>query len=98
MQALNQILEFLCYLFDSLYLVQISIEGYRARLSPVVSQAFGLDLSSMKVVSERMSSFKTQRLRKVPSLPDWDVTFVLLLLTKVPFEPLSEASLKDFTL
>ena len=67
-------------------------------LSPIVSQTLGLDLSHVRVISDLMASFKTQRPRRAPSLPDWDVTFVLYSLSKAPFEPLTEITLQRLTL
>ena len=92
--TLNQVLEFLCHLFDSLHLAPASIEGYRSMLSPVLSQTMGLDLSHSRVVSDLLASFRTQRPRRPPSFPDWDVTFVLYCLSKEPFEPLDNISLR----
>ena len=86
--TLNQVLEFFCHLFDALQLAPSSIEGYRAMLSPILSQTMGLDLSNLRVLSDLMASFRAQRPRVVPSLPEWDVTFVLYCLSKEPYEPL----------
>ena len=66
-------------------------------LGPVVSQSLGQELASFKVVSDLLASFRTQRPRLPPSLPDWDVTFVLYQLTKAPFEPLQHCPLKLLT-
>ena len=63
-------------------------------LAPVVAHSSGLDLSNTRVVSDLMASFKTQRPKLPPSLPDWDVTFVLYMLTKARFEPLDTCPLK----
>lgn len=67
-------------------------------LGPVVSQALGRELAGIKVVSDLLASFRTQRPRRPPSLPDWDVTFVLYQLTKAPFEPMEHCSVKLLTL
>jgi len=70
-----------------------SIEGYRSMLFPVVSQSMGFDLSSIKVVSDLMASFKTQRPKRVYVLLERDITFVVYMLTKEPFEPLNKHAL-----
>ena len=91
------VLAFLCYLFDRVNLQPTTIEGYRAALNPVF-RARGIELSSNPVVADLMASFRTQRPRKSPSLPEWDMAFVLYCLTKAPWEPLSEISIKRLTL
>jgi integrase len=73
-----------------------TIEGYRATLNPVL-RSHGLDLS-VPVVSDLFASFRTQRPRVAPVLPEWDVAFVLYCLTKAPWEPLQDISLKRLTL
>ena len=66
-------------------------------LGPVVSQKLGADLASFKVVSDLLASFRSQRPRMAPTLPDWDIAFVLYQLTKAPFEPMEHCSLKLLT-
>jgi integrase len=94
---LKVVLSFFCYLFDKLRLQPSTIEGYRATLNPVC-RARGLELSSSRVLSDLMASFRTQRPRKAPVLPEWDLAFVLYCLTKAPWEPLHAISLKRLTL
>ena len=71
-----------------------SIEGYRSMLSPILSQTVKLDLSHAKVVSDLMASFRAQRPRLPPALPDWDITFLLYCLSKEPYEPLDKISMQ----
>ena len=91
------VLDFLCYLFDRLNLKPTTIEGYRSMLGPVF-RARGIDLAADRTLSDLLASFRTQRPRGVPTLPDWDVAFVLYCLTKAPWEPLREISLQRLTL
>ena len=67
---MNQILDFMCYLFDRLNLKPTTIGGYRAMLAPVV-RSRGIDLSNDKTMSDLMASFRTQRPMRGPVLPEW---------------------------
>ena len=44
-----------------------------------------------------IASMELQRLRVTPVLPQWDLGIVLEPLSKPPYEPLREASLKHLT-
>ena len=94
---LNDVLSFLCYLFDRLRLQPSTIEGYRAMLNPIF-KARGIDLASQPVLSDLLAAFRTQRPRAAPALPEWDMAFVLYCLTRPPWEPLQEVSTKRLTL
>ena len=94
---IDAILSFFCYLFDRLGLKPTTIDGYRAMLGPIY-RAKGLDLSTNRVVSDLLSAFRTQRPKLAPTLPDWDISFVLYCLTRQPWEPLQDISLKRLTL
>ena len=43
-------------------------------------------------------SMELQRPKSTPALPQWDLGIVLQALSKPPYEPLREASLKHLTL
>ena len=45
-----------------------------------------------------ITSVKLQRPRMTPVLPQWDLGILLGALSKPPYEPLREASLKHLTL
>lgn len=66
-------------------------------LGPVF-RARGIDLTNNRILADLLASFRTQRPRGVPTLPDWDMAFVLYCLTKAPWEPLKEVSLQRLTL
>ena len=66
-------------------------------LGPIY-MARGIDLSKRSVLSDLMTSFRTQRPRGAPTLPEWDVAFVLYCLTKEPWEPLKDVSILRLTL
>ena len=51
-----------------------------------------------KTISVMIASMEIQRPRVTPILPLWDLGIVLEALSKPPYEPLLEASLKHLTL
>lgn len=61
-------------------------------------RARGLELSAEPVVADLLASFRTQRPRVAPVLPEWDMAFVLYCLTRPPWEPLQDLSDKRLTL
>ena len=50
-----------------------------------------------RTVSNMISSMELQRPRLKPVLPEWDLGIVLDALSRPPYEPLQEASLKHLT-
>ena len=58
----------------------------------------GLDLGHSAHLSSLLANFARDKVRHKPSLPPWDLAAVLLMLTKKPFEPIQDASLKYVTL
>ena len=50
-----------------------------------------------KTISDMIASMELQRPRVMPVLPQWDLGIVLEALSKPPYEPLWEASLKHLT-
>ena len=51
-----------------------------------------------KKMSDMITSMELQRPRMTPALPYWDLDIILEALSKPPFVPLWEASLKYLTL
>ena len=51
-----------------------------------------------KTISDMISSMELRRPRVTPILPQWDLGIVLEALSKPPYEPLREASLKHLNL
>ena len=51
-----------------------------------------------KTISDMIMSMELQRPRLTPGLPQWDLGIALEALSKPPYEPLREASLKRLTL
>ena len=51
-----------------------------------------------RTISDMIASMELQRPRVTPVLPQWDLGIVLEALSKSPYKPLVEASLKHLTL
>ena len=51
-----------------------------------------------RTISDMIASMELQRPRVTPVLPQWDLGIVLEALSKSPYVPLLEASLKHLTL
>lgn len=89
--------EFLCELRDSRGLATSTIEGYRTAVASTLLGCTGVDLGKDRDLSRLMANLARESPRNRPSAPNWDLSLVLLQLTRQPFEPLHEASLKLLT-
>ena len=74
-----------------------TIKGYRSCLASVLSTGKAAAVQA-KTISDMIMSVELQRLRLTPVLPQWDIGIVLEALSKPPYEPLKEVSLKHLTL
>lgn len=75
-----------------------TIEGYRAALGSTFVHTGGPDLANNHVVSNLIKSFRVHKPREVRSLPNWDLNFVLIALTRKPYEPLRHCSIMQLSL
>ena len=82
------------YLFDTHGLSPQIIKGYRSCLASVLSRTDKVAAVQAKIISDMIMSMKLQRPRLTPVLP----FIVLEALSKPPYEPMREASLKHLTL
>ena len=79
--------------------VTSNCQGYRFCLASVLSHTGNAAAVKAKTISDNMiTSVKLQRPRMTPVLPRWDLGIVLGALSRPPYEPLREASLKHLTL
>ena len=91
-----QVAEFLKYLFTVKSLKPATITGYRTAISDALGSQGELISKSLEL-NRLIASFTRDRPKPNRSIPTWDLSLVLLGLTKPPFEPLSEAPLKWLT-
>ena len=91
-----QVAEFLNYLFTVKNLKPATITCYRT----AIADAFGSQgelISKSLELNRLIASLTRDRPKPSRSIPTWDLSLVLLGLTKPPFKPLSEAPLKWLT-
>ena len=93
-----QIASFLFTLYDTHDLSPQTVKGYRTCLGSVLNRTGKAKVVLHKTISDMIASMELQRPRFTPVLPQWDLGIVLEELSKPPYEPLREASLKHLTL
>ena len=91
-----QVAEFLNYLFTVKNLKPATITGYTTAIADALGSQGELISKSLEL-NRLIVSFTRDRPKPNRSIPTWDLSLVLLGLTKPPFEPLSEAPLKWLT-
>ena len=92
-----QVAEFLLYLFEVKGLAFKTLEGYRTAIARPLRYARGIDIAENQAISSLLQSFRRERPTLKNPYPQWDLSLVLLSLTKAPFEPLRVASLRNLT-
>ena len=94
--SLSSIADFLAYLFTEKNLKPTTIAGYRTAIANHLGCDF--DISKNLELNRLLASFHRDRPVKDRAVPKWDLSIVLLALTKPPrFEPLRKPSLKFLT-
>ena len=93
---LSSIADFFTYLFNEKNLKSTTIAGYRTAIADHLGPA-GIEISHSFELYRLISSFHRNRPVKDTNIPSWDLSLVLLALTKPPLEPLKEVNLKILT-
>ena len=75
-----------------------TLKGYRSCLASVLIRTGRPAEVQAKTISDMIMSMELQRPRLTPVLPQWHLGIVLEALSKPPYKPLREASLKHLTL
>ena len=94
--TLSSIADFLTYLFNEKGLKPTTIAGYRTAIADHLGPT-GIEISNSFELNRLIASFHRDRPVKDRNIPSWDLSLVLLALTKAPFEPLKDAPLKILT-
>ena len=94
---ISKIADFLLFLFEDKGLKPSTIAGYRTAIADGLG-ASGEKVSKSRELNRLLASFFRDRPRLGRHIPSWDLSLVLLTLTKAPFEPLRDADLKMLTL
>ena len=94
--SISIIADFLTHLFNEKNLKPTTIAGYRTAIADHLGPA-GIEISHSFELNRLIASFHRDRPVKDRGVPSWDLSLVLLALTKPPFEPLKDAPLKLLT-
>ena len=94
--SISDIAEFLNHLFTVKNLKPATIAGYRTAISDHLGP-FGLEVGRSIHLNRLLASFYRDKPILNRGIPSWDLSLVLMALTKAPFEPLKDASLKVLT-
>ena len=93
---LKAIADFLLYLFQDRKLQPGTIDGYRSAIADKLGNV-PINVSKDENLTHLLDSFHRDRPKGRRGIPSWNLSLVLHQLTKAPFEPLKEASLKHLT-
>ena len=93
---LKSIADFLMYLFEDRKLQPSTIDGYRLAIADKLGNST-LNVSKDENLTRLLESFHRDRPKGRRGIPSWNLSLVLHQLTKAPFEPIKEASLKHLT-
>ena len=92
----KSVADFLMYLFEDKKLQPSTIDGYRSAIADKLGDT-SVNISKDDNLTHLLDSFHRDRPRGRRGIPSWNLSLVLHQLTKAPFEPLREASLKLLT-
>ena len=93
---LKAIADFLLFLFQDRKLQPGTIDGYRSAIADKLGNS-PTNISTDENLTRLLDSFHRDRPKGRRGIPSWNLSLVLHQLTKAPFEPLKEASLKHLT-
>ena len=93
---IKSIADFLLYLFQQRNLQPSTIDGYRSAIADRLGNEL-VNISKDENITRLLDSFHRDRPKGRRGVPSWNLSLVLHQLTKAPFEPLNEASLKHLT-
>ena len=93
---IKSVADFLLYLFEVRKLQPSTIDGYRSAIADKLGN-LTVNISKSDNLTRLVESFHRDRAKGRRGIPSWNLSLVLHQLTKAPFEPLREASLKHLT-
>ena len=93
---ITAIADFLLHLFQDKKLQPSTIDGYRSAIADKLGNT-SVHVSKDENLTRLLDSFHRDRPKGRRGIPSWNLSLVLHQLTKAPFEPLKEASLKHLT-
>ena len=93
---IKSVADFLMYLFQDRKLQPSTIDGYRSAIANKLGNS-PINISKDENLTRLLDSFHRDRPKGRREIPSWNLSLVLHQLTKAPFEPIKEASLKHLT-
>ena len=84
------------YLFQDRNLQPSTIDSYRSAIADKLGNS-PFNISKDESLAHLLDSFHRDRPKGRRGIPSWNLSLVLHQLTKAPFEPIKEASLKHLT-
>ena len=93
---LKAIADFLLHLFQDKKLQPGTIDGYRSAIADKLGNST-INVSKDENLTRLLDSFHRDTPKGRRGIPSWNLSLVLHQLTKAPFEPLKESSLKHLT-
>ncbi|CAG2239797.1 unnamed protein product [Mytilus edulis] len=92
--TVQQLADFLVFLFESKGLCPSTIKGYRSAISRTIHISGGPDFGINEHISLLVRSFSLERPRQKTLVPKWDLGLVLSFLKLPPFEPAETIDLR----
>ena len=92
----KSVADFLMHLFEDKKLQPSTIDGYRSAIADKLGSTT-INISKDDNLTRLLESFHRDRPKGRRGIPSWNLSLVLHQLTKAPFKPLREASLKHLT-
>ena len=93
---LKAIADFSLYLFQDRKVQPGTIDGYRSAIADKLGNV-PMNVSKDENLTHLLDTFHRDRPKGRRGIPSWNLSLVLHQLTKAPFEPLTEASLKHLS-
>jgi len=78
-------------------LASSTLEGYRTAIAGTICSVTGRDLSQDTAISLLLRSYRLESLRTRNDIPPWNLSLVLSILSKAPFEPIKSIGIKELT-
>ena len=94
--TVNSVADFLMYLYQDRKLQPNTIGGYRSAIADKLGNS-PFNISKDENLTRLLDSFHKDRPKGRRGIPSWNLSLVLHQLTKAPFEPIKEVSLKHLT-
>ena len=74
-----------------------TVEGYRTVIAGTIRQVTGIDLSCDPAISSLLRSYRIDSDKSRNDIPTWNLSLVLNMLSKAPFEPIKSIGMKELT-